>query len=391
MPTRTGIATIIGAVVCFVAGRVFGIFELYIIAAAMLALAGCATLWVVANWRSLAVQRNVSPPRLHAGDMSTVTLNLSNPRLLPTPVVQITDEVEGAVRADAHVPPISRANKTRASYRLPTESRGRIEIGPMRTKVTDPFGLAASTRTSAPDASLLVLPRIDPILPPPQPGGTVAQASDRSPNRVGANGDEFSSLRAYAIGDDLRKVHWPSSARTGELVVRNDQVPEHGHSLILLDVRRQAADAETFELMVSAAASILVACRDRGDNVRMVTTDGVDMTAESASGCDPILDMLALVQQTKHASVSLPFRLGRVGAEAGAMIVANDAEALIATMPTPSSGSGRGTYIVRFHPRGANPTATSARLPSSRMIDIEFGGDFASSWAQAVNARTSRR
>lgn len=386
MPTRTGVATAVCAVLCLIAGRIFGIFELYVIAAAMLALVLCASLWVLLNWRSLQVNRSVSPPRLHAGTTSTVTLNLSNDRLLPTPVAQITDEVDGAIRADAHVPPIRRKSSTRASYRVPTETRGWVEIGPMRTRVTDPFGLAASTRTSAPDAALLVLPRVFDIAPPPQPGGSIAQQADRAPNRVGASGDEFSSLRSYATGDDLRKVHWPSSARLGELVVRNEHIPEHGHSLVLLDVREQVADAETFEQMVSAAASIVLACRKRGDRVRMATTDGADKTADSDVEADDILDFLAVVEQNKSASVSLPFRLGRAGHEAGALIVADDAETLIASMP--KSNNGRSTYVVQFHPRrhghaeGAKQNAPGLRLASTRMIDVPAGDDFAAAWTR---------
>jgi len=383
MPTRAGIATGLTAVVALVAGRVFGIFELYILAAAMLALVACACLWVFLNWRSLRVSRLVSPSRLHAGTTSTVTLNLFNDRMIPTPVARITDEVQGAVRADAHVPPIKRSSTTRASYRVPTETRGRIEIGPMKTRVTDPFGLASSTRTSAPDASLLVLPRIDVIAPPPQPGGDMAMQLDRSPNRVGASGDDFSSLRDYVMGDDLRKVHWPSSARVGELVVRNEHVPEHGSSLILLDVRASSADPETFEDMVSAAASIVVACRDRGDQVRFVTTDGVDHVADSAKSCDAILDLLALVEQTSSPTISVPFRRSRAGAETGAMIVANDAVALISQMPTGTGGT-RSTYVVRFHPEGARPQHDRSRLNSARMIDIEPGAEFAAVWAKAI-------
>ena len=383
MPTKTGIATALSAIVCLVAGRVFGIFELYVVAAAMFALVACACLWVVLNWRSLIVRRAVHPERLHAGSASTITLSLSNHRIVPTPVARITDEVEGAVRADAHVPPIRRNKTTRASYRVPTETRGRIEIGPMRTRVTDPFGLASSVRTSAPDASLLVLPRIDAIAPPPQPGGTSAQQADRSPNRVGANGDEFSALRAYAVGDDLRKVHWPSSARTGELVVRTEQVPEHGQSLVVLDVRSAAADPATFERMVSAAASIVVACRDRGDHIRLVTTAGVDHVADTPAKSEMLLDVLALVQQSTAASMTLPFRLGRGGAEAGAIVVGSNADTLLSTLPS-SPGGRQGAYIVRFFGEGANAHETTARLRSGRMIDVLHGDDFLGTWSRAV-------
>ncbi|MGK0226329.1 MAG: hypothetical protein ACI8XD_001140 [Thermoproteota archaeon] len=386
MPTRAGVNTAVFAVLFLMAGRVFGIVELYIVAAAMLALVACASLWVILNRRSLQVRRMVNPARLHAGSTSTVTLDLSNNRRLPTPVAQITDEVQGTVRADAHVPPIQRHGNTRASYRVPTETRGRIEIGPMKTLVTDPFGLASSVRTSAPDTMLLVLPHVDVITPPPQPGGTTAQQMDRSPNRIGNNGDEFSSLRAYAIGDDLRKVHWPSSARNSDLVVRNEHIPEHGHSMVLLDVRTRAADPATFERMVSAAASIVVACRKRGDRVRLVTTDGVDHAADTIAGCDAILDLLAIVEQTKTASVSLPFRIGRSGAETGAMVVADNAETLIASMRTGRAVSG-GTYVVRFRLEEAKILAGSTRLTSSRMINIEQGDDFVAAWTQAIRRR----
>ena len=91
MPTRAGIATAMFAVLALAAGRVFGIFELYVVAAAMIALVACASLWVLLNWRSLHVRRMVHPARLHAGSTSTVTLDLSNQRLVPTPVARITD------------------------------------------------------------------------------------------------------------------------------------------------------------------------------------------------------------------------------------------------------------------------------------------------------------
>jgi hypothetical protein len=185
------------------------------------------------------------------------------------------------------------------------------------------------------------------------------------------------------MGDDLRKVHWPSSAKTGDLVVRTEHIPEHGNSLVLLDVRTTAADPETFEEMVSAAASIVVACRERGDRIRMVTTDGVDLVADSPAACDAILDMLALVKQSKRGSASLPVRVGRSGVEAGALVVANDAEILIESMHAGSAGA-RGTYVVRFHRDGPTTNPNATRLTSTHMIDIQPGHEFAAAWARKV-------
>jgi uncharacterized protein (DUF58 family) len=390
VPTRAGIATVVCAVLCLAAGRVFGIFELYIVAAVMIALVGCSIVWVLLNWRSLAVTRLVAPARLHAGGTSTVTLELANRRIIPTPVARITDEVQGTVRADAQVPPIRRNRTTRASYRVPTDRRGLIAIGPMTTRVTDPFGLASSRRTSAPDTSLLVLPRVDRIAAPPQPGGDAAMRLDRTPNRVGPSGDEFSSLRAYVVGDDLRKVHWPTTARTGELVVRNENVPEHGHSLVVLDVRALAADSPTFERMVSAAASVVVACHERGDKVRLAATDGTDIRADTAKGFNEALDALALIQQTPYPTISLPVRVGRAGAEAGVMIVAGDSEALLSTITSGGSGP-QSTFIVRFHgAAGARMPTDSSRLRSRRMIEVHADDDFAAMWDRIAGLASAR-
>ena len=389
MPTRSGLATFVTGVLSIVSGRLFGIFELYIVAASMIALVACALLWVLLNWRSIAVRREVSPSRLHVGSVSTVTLTLSNSRYMPTPVAQITDEVQGIRRADAHVPPLRRNRSTRASYGVPAKSRGLIDIGPMKTRVTDPFGLATVTRTSAPDTSLLALPRIDPIAPPPQPGGDIAMLPDRSPGRIGPSGDEFSALRNYEVGDDLRKVHWPSTARTGDLMVRTEHIPEHGRSIVLLDVRSIAADAATFELMVSAAASVLSACHKRGDIIRLVTTDGSEIVADDDRSFDRMLDHLALLDQTSDADPHLALRHAGVGSETAILVLGEGSEGLIAALQG-GAQHGRLTLAVRFNHQGARSTAESGPLRSIRMIDVAPDDMFAERWARSIRGTVVR-
>ncbi len=78
------------------------------------------------------------------------------------------------------------------------------------------------------------------------------------------------------MGDDLRRVHWPSTARRDELTVRQDERHQQGRTTVLLDVRRAVHTDVSFERAVSAAASLLVAATVRGDEVRLVATDGTD-------------------------------------------------------------------------------------------------------------------
>jgi len=375
-----------------VGARLFGIFELYLVAVAMIALVGAAMVWVFVNWRSLHVSRIVEPARLHAGSASLVTLNLTNTRFFPTPVVQIIDEVAGEVRADAHVPPLRKNQVTRASYRVPAPHRGLIALGPMTTKVTDPFGLAGGVRHSAPDTAVLVLPAYDDIEPPAKPGGLLGARENRSPGRIGPHGSEFSSLRPYVRGDDLRKVHWPTTARTDDLVVRTELVPEDGHSLIVLDVRATVATAEAFEQMVSATTSVVIACRRRGDTVRLLTTDNESHTASDDASLAKILDRLALLQQSSSPTARLVASNGGSKTETAVLLIGDDASFLEHMQRDALPNTASVVNFVDRRPTAAskNPGLRSRRMlfvgPNDRFIDVwqhDAGPSIPSAPAQA--------
>ena len=107
-------------------------------------------------------------------------------------------------------------------------------------------------------------------------------------------GDEFLTLRDYEVGDDLRRVHWRSTARTGELMIRQDEARWRSRAAVVLDVHPGAHDAESFEVAVEAAASVtarLVRLRRR---VEVVTSAGEVL----GTGGDPrhdVIDTLATV------------------------------------------------------------------------------------------------
>ena len=85
-------------------------------------------------------------------------------------------------------------------------------------------------------------------------------------------------MREYRRGDDLRRVHWRSSARVGELMVRREEQPWQSRATVFLDNRgtshRGQGAACSLEAAVSAAASIAVHLTHRGYTVRLVTASG---------------------------------------------------------------------------------------------------------------------
>lgn len=90
------------------------------------------------------------------------------------------------------------------------------------------------------------------------------------------------------MGDDLRRVHWKSTARTGELMVRREEQPWESRATVVLDTRaaghRGDGPTASFEWAVSAAASIAVHLRQAGYKLRLVTGSGADVDATEAAG-----------------------------------------------------------------------------------------------------------
>lgn len=382
MPTRAGLLTAAAGVVMLVFGRIFGILELFILGVGAVGLVLLAVGWVWLYRNSLNVARSVSPPRVHVGTPSRVNLALSNTRSLPTPVLRLTDEVEGTRGAELELPPLNRNETTRAVYRLPTERRGRVKIGPLRIHVIDAFGLARRVRRDGNDLELLVYPRIDPIAAPPRPGGDDVHLADRSPSTLGRSSDEFYALREYVVGDDLRRVHWPSTARTGEMMVRQDQMPQQGRSTVLLDCRESAAHPTVFEEMVSAVASIVSACARRDDLVRLISTDGFDSGFMAGASMNDALSYLAMVAQERSGDLAavLQSLQGSPGSVVAVIGAPNQGDQAVIDARTLS----RFATTVQFGATGATPIAAAVGLRSKAIITVPPGQPFAPIWEESL-------
>ena len=125
---------------------------------------------------------------------------------------------------------------------------------------------AAASPSAGPSRSSCTR-RVDRITSPP--GGKEQPTAVRNRQMVQASRrDSFRGLREYVAGDDLRLVHWRSSARTGELVVRQDEQPRPQATAVVLDLRRTAHAGLSLERAVSVAASVVLAGRRAGQEVR---------------------------------------------------------------------------------------------------------------------------
>ena len=321
MLTRRGWVVLVGSLVLMGTGRLIGLVELYVLAACGIALVGLAAASVRIPRIALSTDRLLHPEKVHAGTDSRVELVVQNRSGRRLPILTVRDPFDrGRRQARFLLASLADHEVARAAYRLPTQQRGIFQVGPLEVSNADSFGLAQVTRPVAAATELTVYPRIDQIAPLPQTRGHDPLAGADHPTALGLSGEDFYGLREYQVGDDLRRVHWPSTARLGELMIRQHEMPWQGRATVLLDVRAAVHNSESLELAVSAAASIVTANFQRGSLVRLVSTDGVDSGfAAGSEHVEAIMERLAVIGRSRDDRLASVLAALRRAGNAGAL------------------------------------------------------------------------
>ena len=291
MITRHGFALVLFGVLAAVLGRVFGVVEFYVVAAGVTALTVCSMLTVLLSRPKLVVSRTVDPSRVFVDESARIELVVHNSSWRTSPVVRLTDPVAGTVGAALSVSPLRSRRDARAAYRLPTERRGHVQIGPMRMERRDPFGLAVRKSTITGTSEVLVYPRWQVLAFPDRWNGPGPLSQLMRRRMLARATDEFHSLRTYVPGDDLRRVHWKQSARTDDLKVKQTDPTAVQRIALLLDIDTRYHDATSFEEAVSAAASFALSADRAGFKVHAATNGADSVPSEDLEG---FLETLAL-------------------------------------------------------------------------------------------------
>ncbi len=367
--------------------RVFAIAELWIITGALVVLVVVCVLWVRSTTVRIRLHRSVSPSRIHTDDVARVTIVATNVGRNVTPVVQLSDPVAGTRGAQLQLAPLGLDKAAEAAYRMPTNHRGVLSVGPLTLELTDPFGIARRRAIAAERVDVLVFPKVEALGMPRMGGDLDPHGSAMNVNRLAPAADETFSLRPYQLGDDLRRVHWKSTARTGELIVRQDESAWQDCTTVALDVRVGAHDAESFERAVSAAASIVTSAFADRHIVRLLTSADLDTGSGSGSSHeDALMSTLATVCVGPSASLRSMVETLRQTGEGGLGVVVLgrvDSTELAAL----AAMAHRFRQLVVVVHNGQTPQRASVQ----RMTVIALGdaGELSERWSAAV--RMGRR
>lgn len=238
-------------------GAAFDSPSLHVPGVVLVVLAGSAAAWVALAARGMHVRRELGPPTVCEHEPYPLRLRFAAGLLRP-PGGEL---VEPLLREPVRIGFV-RSRHVRADVRF--ERRGRRAIEPGRLVIADPLGLADRERPVGTPGEVIVLPRIEPVLAADGGGSGDAPGGLGALPAAAGSELELDTLRPYRLGTAASRIHWPTVARTGELMERRLTDDRETRPVVVLDSRKPVSE-EALDMAVRAAASIaLWAGRDRG-------------------------------------------------------------------------------------------------------------------------------
>ena len=296
--------------VCLITASATG-FDLFQRLVYILALAVLFSFWL--NWitlRDLTVTVDRRTRRARVGDTVEERITVRNSGNLPKGILEVRDLTDMPGFEGGAAVGVPGGGFRSWLVQAPARKRGMYTLGPVEVANSDPFGLFQRKRESGNTAPLTVYPRVFRlptfVLPPADLTGEHSlqkRTHDLTPHA--------SSVRDYAFGDSLSKIHWNSTARLGRLMSKEFDLGRASDVWVVLDLQRdvQAGELEesTDEYAVTAAASVAQKYLDSELPVGLIAHGdrSYNLSAETGQGqMDRLMDMLAMCQAEGEVPLS---------------------------------------------------------------------------------------
>ena len=288
----------------WMAARIVGSPSLHIVAVGVTILPVLAWIFVMMSRHRLAVTRRLSATKVPLGQHLTVDLQIENRSASTTSFVLVEDRVPSALGKSARLvlTGLPGHNSQRVQYRIRARSRGRFAVGPVTLSLSDPFALTRVRLDYETRDHVVVYPEVE-ILDRGMAAPFGAGRGRSLTRHLLPSGEEFYTMREYQLGDDLRRIHWPSVARRNRLMIRQDEASKRGTSALFVDTRASAlglAGEPGFERAISAAATIGSLLTRAGFSVRLATAEFRPILVSE----EQLLEKLAAVGHFHASSLS---------------------------------------------------------------------------------------
>ena len=340
-----------GALFIYVVGMMFGMPTLFFMSAALAIVPAVSYALAAVGLRDIEAERRLSS-RLWPDERVEVELRLINHNWLPKCLLHIDEDLPAGLTGDPADPPgcvipMLWGDTYCHRYPLIANQRGRYVLPPVVTTAVDTFDLFRARRRTGPANEIVVYPRRVPlnnhVLHAPALDGLIQR------HRPLATGTDFRATREYLPGDDLRRVHWRSTARRGKPIVVEFEEPASTDLFVVLDtsgegVQGDAAD-NSFETGVTLVASLVEHELERSNAIGLLLdTDPpchLPLTRERHDRLR-FFEALAVV-------ATGPGRPFAATVQAAAELVPSSAVVLLVTASTSPALHGAVAHLVRHH------------------------------------------
>lgn len=320
MPTTRGWAGLGVATALAILWVAFGEVELLATASFLVAALAIGLFFVRVVTPRMEVSRRLYPHQVHEGDEVTVEVDVVASRRIRN--LSLEDVVHGLGVARFAAATTSPGQPLVARYEVLCRRRGVFQVGPAEVVVVDPFSLSERRSNAGGIDRLVVYPRVERLTGFPAVRGLDPTVQSTRPTFSPQGGEDFFTLREYQQGDDLRKVHWPSSAKRDDLMIKQLEVPWQARALVLLDQRADRyPDEDHFEHAVRGAASAVAHLYEGGFSPELWTSERAP-GLRSGNRYRQAMEVLATVQPQLGLDLRQTVsRLRRQGVGGGALVI----------------------------------------------------------------------
>lgn len=325
--TTRGRAFLGSGIVLVLAGIIFGFSDLTRFGVLVIALPVISGVVVRTRRTRMRIERHTTPERVTVGEPAQVALSFENVSTATTPLFLAEERLDYVLgdRPRFVVGKIPTGRVRTIDYTVRSSVRGRHQLGPLGVQVQDPFGLANRNAVLEGTHELVIRPTVHP-LSQVRRSSAGAGAEGEQAQLIALHGEDDVTIREYREGDDLRHIHWPATARTGDLMVRQEDRPAQRRAVLVLDPtpggHGGTGAAGSFEWAVSAVASVAVHLCDVGYAVYLVCADTVATSrAAETMTADEILDVLAVTTQQVDTGGDELLRAAQTVAAGGGLVV----------------------------------------------------------------------
>jgi len=360
-----GWVALVAAAASWWAGLLFSWLELLVVAVLLTVALLAAVVFVLGRFR-YAVVLDLAQQRVTVGDRAVGRLDVKNDSARPL-LPSVMELPVGQGMATFPVPRLRPGASHEEIFTVPTHRRSVISVGPVRSVRADPLGLLRREVVWTEPEELFVHPRVKNLAG--SSTGFLKDLEGRVTTDISNSDVSFHALRDYVPGDDRRHIHWKTTARTGQLMVRQFEETRRSHLAVLLSTRAEDyARDEEFELAVSVCGSLGLQAIKEDRGVTVLVNDG-SLRGDHRTR---LLDDLARVETHDHRT-----SLVDVARVAGATITdASVVSFVVGSRVTPTelrAASARLPQDVRVMAIQCVPGASLSRHAIAELVVLTIG------------------